>query len=125
MEAIERAEEEERKLRKKKEEEEFMRLPDETQTNMSQMDSTTLANTQSEFRNDSTTKKLKGESKTKKTDDNVVEPEADDLPQTKKRRRGNNKANKDDVTEGTIGEGQKQKKKKRKKQEGGDNTETG
>jgi hypothetical protein len=105
IEALERAEEEDRKLRKKKEEEEFMRLPDDTQTNMSQLDSTTLANTQSELRDQSSTKKLKGDLKSKKTDDNVVEPGMDDLPQTKKRRRGGAKANKDDVTEGTIGDG--------------------
>jgi len=60
-------------------------------------------------------KKHKGD-KTKKTDDNVVEsgmggtlPDGtmgDNLPATKKRRRGgNNKGNKDDVTEGTIGDG--------------------
>jgi len=129
-EALERAEEEDRRMRKKKEEEEFMRLPDDTQTNMSVNDaSTTNANTMSEMNVQRSTKKHKGD-KTKKTDDNVVEtgmvgsqPDAD-MPGTKKRRRGGNKANKDDVTEGTIGDGQQKKKKRRKKQEGGDNTET-
>lgn len=80
------------------------------------------------------TKKLKGDSKTKKTDDNVIvsgsglgEDGGDNMPPTKKRRRGGNaKANKDNVTEGTIGDGSKpDKKKKRKKTEGADNTETG
>lgn len=135
-EALERAEEEDRKLRKKKEEEEFMRLPDETQTNMSQMDnSTTNANTVSEL-NPMTrsSKKHKGDKdKSKKTDDNVVEsgmagtlPDGDNLPATKKRRR-NNKAKQDDVTEGTIGDGaakDKKRRKKTKKQDAGDHTET-
>jgi hypothetical protein len=94
--------------------------------------STTNANTLSEMNVQKSTKKHKGDSKTKKTDDNVVEsgmvgglPDGD-LPATKKRRRGGNKANKDDVTEGTIGDGLPQKKKKRRKnnKEGGDNTET-
>ena len=55
---------------------------------------------------------------------------SDNLPATKKRRRGGDKKDKekakdDDVTEGTLGDGQpKTKKKKMKKTEGGDYTET-
>jgi len=41
QEALERAEEEDRKIRRKKEEEEFMKLPDETQVNMSVIDNST------------------------------------------------------------------------------------
>lgn len=41
QEALERAEEEDRKLRRRKEEEEFMRLPDESQMNMSVVDHST------------------------------------------------------------------------------------
>ena len=102
---------------------------------MSQIDnSTTNANnaTTGEILQKST-KKHKGESKTKKTDDNVIvsgsgfgEDGGDNMPATKKRRRGGNaKAIKVNVTEGTIGDGKPDKKKKRKKTEGADNTETG
>ena len=110
-----------------------MRLPDETQANMSQLDnSTTNQNTLSDMnlhQTGSSSKKLKGDRKSKKVDDNVVDsgtlPDGD-MPATKKRRRGgNNKGNKDDVTEGTIGETKKNEKKKRKKKnEGADNIET-
>jgi hypothetical protein len=129
-EALEKAEEEDRRLKKKKEEEEFMRLPEETQANMSAMDNSTInaANTISDLRTENSTKKHKGD-KSKKTDDNVVESGlvegSDNLPNTKKRRRNNKeKGNKDDVTDGTLGDGEKRQKKKRKKTQGADNTET-
>lgn len=71
-------------------------------------------------------KDKKGKGKGKKTDDNVVEsgmgqntvPDSttvDNMPATKKRRRTNKeKGNRDDVTEGTIGEAPSKKSKKRK-----------
>lgn len=127
-EALQKAEEEERRLKKKKEEEEFIKLPDETQQNMSQIDnSTSNAHTLSELAvtKPSTAKKSKS-SKNKKADDNVVEADmggatlpdgttaGDNIPATKKRRRTNKeKNNRDDVTEGTIGESKKTKKNKK------------
>jgi hypothetical protein len=108
-----------------------MRLPDETQTNVSAIDnSTTNANTVSEL-NPVTRSSKKHKDKTKKTDDNVVEmgltsQQADDnLPATKKRRR-NNKAKQDDVTEGTLDNNDKKerRRKKKKKQEQVDEVHT-
>jgi hypothetical protein len=96
QEALERAEDEDRKLRKKREEEEFMRLPDETQVNMSVNDNSTTqaANTINEMLQPTTDKKRK-HSKNKKADDNVVEmggtltDDNNKMPATKKRRRNN------------------------------------
>jgi hypothetical protein len=73
-------------------------------------------------------KKRKGKDKTRKSDDNVSEAQFgtangksdkdSDLPATKKRRRQRDKLNnKDDVTEGTIGEVDKKKKRRRHKEE--------
>ena len=74
-EALAKAEEEDRRLKKKKEEEEFIKLPDETQQNMSQIDnSTSNAHTLQEL--NVTTKnsnKKDKKNKSKKTDDNVIE----------------------------------------------------
>ena len=75
-EALAKAEEEDRRLKKKREEEEFIKLPDETQQNMSQVDnSTSNAHTLQELNvttQKSSKKKNKG-SKLKKADDNVIE----------------------------------------------------
>ncbi len=129
-EALSKAEEEDRRLKKKKEEEEFIKLPDETQQNMSQIDnSTSNAHTLQEM--NITTKnssKKDKKSKSKKTDDNVVESgvgqttmgvdgtTGDGHVPNKKRRRTNKekneKLNQEDITEGTIGGGKKKRSRK-------------
>lgn len=73
-EALAKAEEEDRRLKKKKEEEEFIKLPDETQQNMSQIDnSTSNAHTMQELNVTTKNSNKKDKSKSKKTDDNVIE----------------------------------------------------
>lgn len=131
-EALERAEEEERRLKQKKEEEEFTKLPDDTQNmSQSQLDqnqSSNAANTLTDLNTKSEKKHRKGKDgkdKSRKGDDNVSEAQfgsvvnkgddsMSDLPATKKKRRRekDKQNNKDDVTEGTIGEVDKEKKKK-------------
>jgi len=73
-EALAKAEEEDRRLKKKKEEEEFIKLPDETQQNMSQIDnSTSNAHTLQEMNITTKNSNKKKGGKSKKTDDNVIE----------------------------------------------------
>ena len=112
-EALERAEEEARKMRKKQEEEEFMRLPDDTQNNMSQINNTTMHGHTTQELN-SSSKKLVNKGRNKKTDDNVVD--ADGQPQ----KRSRSKKHVDDVNEGTLEKKKKKKRKHDKKQNEGD-----
>lgn len=119
-EALERAEEEARKIRKKKEEEDFMRLPDDTQNNMSQVNNTTMQGHTTQELN-SSSKKLIGKGTSKKTDDNVVDADGMGEHKQKSRSRKNKQKQQqnDEVSQGTM-ETKDTKKRRRKKEKTGD-----
>ena len=97
-----------------------MKLPDETQVNMSAIDNSTTYAANNFTEQPSTIKKHKSR-KDKKTDDNVVEmggtitDDNSKMPATKKRRRNNKDKNKqDDVTEGGKEQDVERKEKKKR-----------
>jgi hypothetical protein len=108
-EALERAEDEDRKLRRKREEEEFMRLPDETLTGQTVIDTTEMTN----YKNFSTEQKLKGN---KNTDD-VFTPQENDDDEPKSRYRKKKGDMADEVTDGTLEAKQKRKRRKHHRKE--------
>lgn len=99
---------------------------------MSQIDnSTSNAHTLQELNITTKNSNKKDKSKSKKTDDNVVESgvgqttmQADDgqIPNKKRRRTNKEKNNRDDITEGTIGDGKKKRSRKVDDENDGDPT---